>query len=86
MLCDRKTTNVATSQPGFIGFVPLPLFTSLTNILPQLSDVVNAMKNNKESWKNYLETEEDKEIYKDKSIITIQEVDSENGQENNKPN
>lgn len=27
MLCDRDNTNVAQSQPGFIGFVVMPLFT-----------------------------------------------------------
>ena len=26
MLCDRDTTKVAGSQPGFIGFVVMPLF------------------------------------------------------------
>lgn len=34
MLCDRTTTNVAASQPGFISFVPLPLFISLANVIP----------------------------------------------------
>jgi|APSaa5957512535_1039671.scaffolds.fasta_scaffold132458_1 cAMP-specific phosphodiesterase 4 len=63
MLCDRATTNVASSQPGFIGFVPLPLFISLSNVLPELSEVVTQMKNNKENWKSYVETEENKKIY-----------------------
>ena len=26
MLCNRETTNVAASQPGFINFVVMPLF------------------------------------------------------------
>jgi len=36
MLCDRTTTNVAKSQPGFIGFVSMPLFTNLVHIMPAL--------------------------------------------------
>ena len=75
MLCDRLTTNVKNSQPGFINFVPLPLFVSLAHVIPQVSEVVSAMKTNKEEWKNYLETEDNKKLYEDKKIVTIQEVD-----------
>ena len=62
MLCDRVTTNVAKSQPGFIGFI-LPLFSSLSNVFPELSEVVSNMKSNKENWSKYIETEDDKKIY-----------------------
>lgn len=41
MLCDRTSTNVASSQSGFINFVTLPLFTALQNIMPGLSDCLN---------------------------------------------
>jgi cAMP-specific phosphodiesterase 4/calcium/calmodulin-dependent 3',5'-cyclic nucleotide phosphodiesterase len=34
MLCDRKTTNVARSQIGFIDFVVLPYFDALASVLP----------------------------------------------------
>jgi len=44
MLCDRETTNVALSQPGFIGFVSLPLFNNLANIMPILLEDVDRMK------------------------------------------
>jgi cAMP-specific phosphodiesterase 4 len=60
MLCDRSTTRVAGSQPGFISFVSLPLFTNLAQIMPELNLEVQAMKNNCETWKTYEETEEDK--------------------------
>ena len=43
MLCDRDNTNVAkfaSSQPGFIGFVPLPIFTALSNVMPELQECV----------------------------------------------
>lgn len=35
-LCDRDTTNVASSQPGFASFVVVPLFNTLANIMPEL--------------------------------------------------
>lgn len=63
MLCDRSTTKVAASQAGFIGFVPLPIFTALTNVMPELSECVVQMKANSKAWKAYEETEEDKKVY-----------------------
>ena len=33
-LCDRETTNVATSQPGFSSFIVIPLFTTMSNFMP----------------------------------------------------
>ena len=78
MLCDRKTTNVSSAQQGFISFVPLPLFISLHNVIPNVSEVITAMKNNKESWKNYVETDENKKLYEDKKHFSVEEVDNEN--------
>jgi cAMP-specific phosphodiesterase 4/calcium/calmodulin-dependent 3',5'-cyclic nucleotide phosphodiesterase len=66
MLCDRNTTNVAKSQPGFIGFVPMPMFISLQHIMPELSENIEALKTNLKKWKVYEETEEDKKVYKKK--------------------
>ena len=60
MLCDRTTTNVAKSQPGFIGFVSLPLFNNLANIMPVLHEDIERMKQNSITWKSYQETESDK--------------------------
>lgn len=40
MLCDRDTTNVRGSQPGFVSFVTLPLFSELSNLLPLLNPAV----------------------------------------------
>jgi hypothetical protein len=34
MLCDRKTTNIARSQIGFIDFVVMPYFDVLAQFLP----------------------------------------------------
>ena len=69
MLCDRVSTNVTGSQPGFISYVTLPLFTTLNNILPGLSQpngCLENMKRNKETWASYKETEEDKKVYPEK--------------------
>jgi hypothetical protein len=63
MLCDRNTTHVAKSQPGFINFVSLPLYQSLTNIMPDLSGDLENMRKNLLAWKAYEETEEDKKVY-----------------------
>lgn len=41
MLCDRKTTNVAKSQLGFIDFVVVPYFEGLTKILPKMQFAVD---------------------------------------------
>ena len=78
MLCDRSTTNVSNAQPGFISFVPLPLFVSLHNVIPYVSEVITAMKNNKETWKNYKETDENKKLYETKKHFSVEEVDNEN--------
>ena len=63
MLCDRNTTNVAGSQPGFINFVSIPMFYPLSNILPVLSECVDQAKANAISWKSYKETDEDIKVY-----------------------
>ena len=70
MLCDRETTNVAKSQPGFINFVVLPLYQIVGQILPVVSQkdgCIDTLKQNCERWQKYEETEEDKEIYKKKT-------------------
>ena len=50
MLCDRKVTNIATSQVGFITFVVQPYFVALANILPPMQYTVDQLKSNKGSW------------------------------------
>lgn len=55
MLCDRKTTNVARSQIGFIEFVVLPYFDALASILPGMYFAVDQMKANKETWGQMIE-------------------------------
>ena len=71
MLCDREKINVPKSQPGFINFVVLPLFTNLSNVIPMLNEpdgVLERMRKNLQAWKEYQESEEDKKIYEFKQI------------------
>jgi len=66
MLCDRKSTNVAGAQPGFINYVTMPLFTTMSAFVPGLAaegGALATMKSNLETWKSYVETEEDKKVY-----------------------
>ena len=60
MLCDRKTTNVAGAQPGFVNFVVLPIFNPFAKIFPVLNEGIEQLKSNVATWKNYEETGEDK--------------------------
>ena len=63
MLCDRLTTNTKKSQPGFIAFVTLPLISKFANIIPQLEEGVENLKNNSKKWDAMEETEEEKKMY-----------------------
>lgn len=38
-LCDRKTTSVPKSQPGFINFIVLPLFKQIVQVMPNAQDL-----------------------------------------------
>ena len=50
-LCDRNTIKAPDSQIGFINFVVNPLFSSLSNIFPNIQMVVNLIKLNLEEYK-----------------------------------
>ena len=65
-LCDRKTTNVASNQPGFINFIVLPLFKQVTEILPEMDFLCQRAVENSNLWKEYVETEKDKQVYEHK--------------------
>ena len=62
-LCDRKTTAVAQSQPGFVNFIVAPLFNTLVEVMPQLLPLLEQAKENAKTWTTYVETEKDKLIY-----------------------
>jgi len=57
MLCDRETTKVAPGQEGFIQFVVMPIFITLSNIVPEISDMqLDSGNKNLVHWKNRVET------------------------------
>jgi hypothetical protein len=57
-LCDRKTTNVETSQLGFIEGIVYPLFQSLVEFFPGLNWLIDNLNSNKAYYKKLKEEEE----------------------------
>ena len=55
MLCDRKTTNFAKSQIGFLNFMILPYFSCLESILPKMECMTTNIKNNVEEYKHLVD-------------------------------
>lgn len=47
-----------------------PLFSTLAQLMPNLKTLLNQANKNAEEWKNYKETEKDKEIYTKKRVFT----------------
>ena len=76
-LCDRETTKVAQSQPGFLGFVVLPLYRSMIEVIPQAKILVDQLEMNADEWKNYEETVKDRRVYikpKQKSVNLLRNL------------
>ena len=59
---------IAQSQPGFLDFVVIPLYRSMVECLPETKEALDILESNRENWKNYQETEEDKVVYRKKSV------------------
>ncbi|CAD8199035.1 unnamed protein product [Paramecium pentaurelia] len=55
MLCDRRTTNVAKSQIGFIDFMVLPYYNTLQQIIPVLAEFMEQISENKRYWAEQIE-------------------------------
>ena len=62
-LCDRETTQIAQSQPGFVNFILAPLFATVSQVVPELKQLELNAKDNAERWKNYEETDEFRAVY-----------------------
>ena len=56
-----NVTKLANSQIGFMNIFALPLFDSVTDILPPMRFTVNQIKANQEVWKQRIEEEKLKE-------------------------
>ena len=42
-LCDRTTTQISKSQPGFMNFIVVPLFQTISNLMPKMKQLeINA--------------------------------------------
>jgi hypothetical protein len=80
-LCDRETTVVPKTQPGFLNFIVLPLFKTLAELMPNFKEMCKCGNENVERWSTYEETENDKKVYqitkKPKSVKASQFRDNE---------
>ena len=70
-LCDRETTVIAKEQPGFINFIVAPLWKHVGTILPNMGPACEKTSQNSLTWKSYVETEEDKKVYKKKELPDV---------------
>ena len=52
-----------------MNYIVVPLFSTMANLMPQLKHLEKNGKDNAVNWVEYKETEEDKEIYKPKTIL-----------------
>ena len=52
-LCNRETTIVPQSQPGFINGITLPLWNTLIEIIPSMKEYVDTAKENVSKWEKY---------------------------------
>ena len=57
-LCDRTTTNITKSQPGFLNFIVIPLFQVVSDVTPGMKVLETNARSNMVQWQNYEETDE----------------------------
>lgn len=58
LLCDRNSTDLASSQRDFISFIVLPAFEVLGSIIPEVKRiVVPQLLQNLEYWESMVETD-----------------------------
>lgn len=62
-LCDRETTQIGQSQPGFVNFILAPLFSQVSVLIPELKKLELTAQDNAAKWKTFEETEEFKKVY-----------------------
>ena len=59
-LCDRTTTHISKSQPGFLNFIVIPLFQTISEIMPELKELEDNVRKNLKHWEAQEETDEQK--------------------------
>ena len=62
-LCNRETTVVSKSQPGFINFITIPLWSLIAEVMPGMKSFVDGAKDNLGKWETYEENDQDKQVY-----------------------
>ena len=53
-------------QPGFMNGVVLPIWSVISEVMPEMIEYTEAAKENVKKWETYEESEEDKKVYKPK--------------------
>ena len=71
-LCDRLTTNITKSQPGFLNFIVIPLFQVISEVTPVMNELEQNARKNVKEWENFVETEEHIKIYAPRSVEDVQ--------------
>ena len=56
---DRKTTNIAKGQVGYINFIVKPAFASIIKVFPALNFITETCENNKANWTNLFDEYEE---------------------------
>ena len=56
---DRKTTNIAQSQLGFIDFIIKPAFAPVMKIFPNIAHLETCIESNKSNWKSQIDAYEE---------------------------
>lgn len=62
-LCDRTTTNIAKSQPGFLNFIVIPMFAMVSEVMPTMKELETNARENVKNYEQFKETEEQAKIY-----------------------
>jgi len=72
-LCDRKTTNIPQSQPGFINFIVAPVFAAISVFLPGMTQALENVHRTKQNWEGHTESEKELSVYNKKDVKKLTE-------------
>ena len=62
-LCDRETTQIPQGQPSFVSYILLPLYQTVSQLMPQVKQLEENARSNMEKWKTYEESDRFKKVY-----------------------
>ena len=72
-LCDRTTTRIASTQPGFINFCIIPLIDCLCQLSPETEYLRRRAEKHAKYWAEYKETSDDIELYANHTVAKLDE-------------